>query len=967
MFGEKMGAKGVISLMAIIILVYPLTEAVDLERDRQQLPHDNKMDLEETIDDEKAELLWVNCGAELIYSMEAFQDLQYCGSDKTLLGKERILKAINGEDPRVKKTILDCLRDKRIVLSKSRKEKLTRKGYIEYLVSFLRKPNDNAPVRRRLAETVSQTTVIVAVIVTAIVTLCLAGLVFYCYIRNYGGVGIQNDEKPLLSLSMGENSTTGYYEKVGFIRHQIGLGSRASKKPSQEKSKDKDGNSENQSNGQKDGSCLDARVSVDPGSLGTMDASSLNPSMHPATGRVQSSLRHTLKPRAMRAESSLRPTGKMESSLRPVAGKTESTQDSPAGKTESPLQQPPATAQQPPATAQQPSATAQQPPATAQQQPATAQQPPATTQQPPATAQQPPATAQQPPATAAPPASSPPPAAAPPPPAAAPAPSVPSTPPGPPAGAPPPPPPGAPPPPPSGGAPPPPPPMGVEAPPPPIPGGKAGGPPPPPLLRGGGGLIASRLLSGAVKPRRNEQNDVCKAKLKPFFWDKVMARPDQQMVWHQIKSGSFQFNEEMIESLFGYQAPEKNKDPDPKNGPGKEPTVHFIQIIDPKKAQNLSILLKALNVTTDEVSDALKEGNELPIEIVQTLLKMAPTSEEELRLRLYAGDLNRLGPAERFLKALVEIPYAFKRLESLLFMCTLQDEEATIKESFQTLEAACVELKKSRLFLKLLEAVLKTGNRMNVGTFRGSATAFKLDTLLKLSDVKGVDGKTTLLHFVVQEIMRSEGLRAVRAAKEGKTVYSIKTEDLLLEPPPEEADEHYCKLGLEVVLGLSSDLEHVKEAAIIDADGLTSSVSKLSCGLMKARESLNTDMKILEEESEDGEVDEFWLILSNFVETAEKEITWMLEEEKRIMALVKSTVDYFHGNSGKDEGLRLFSVVRDFLIILEKVCKELQAAPIKPPKKKEDPSSGTPKNNQNQKTDNQNQPTDGGVTERGFF
>ncbi|XP_024977029.1 formin-like protein 5 [Cynara cardunculus var. scolymus] len=875
MFLEKMGAKGVILLIAIIILLYPLTEAVNLDRDRQQLPLDNRMDLEETIDEEKAELLWVNCGAELIYSLEAFQDLQYY--------------------PHVKKTILDCLRDKHIVLSKSRKEKLTRKGYIEYLVSFLRKPNDG-PGRRRLAEaTVSQGTVIVAVIITAIVTLCLAGFAFYCYIRNYGLAGIQNDEKPLLSLSMG----------------------------SSKKAKDKDGNPDNQSNGQKNDLSMDARVSVDPGAPGS-DPSSLDPSMHPPSGRVQSSLRHTLKPRAMRAESSLRPTAKTEFVLRPSAGKTESTQQASAGNTESPLQ-PSSKGTEPPTTGASP---ASPPPAAAPAPPPTVPLPPAATPPPP----------------------------------------VQSTPSGPPAGPPPPPPPslsikGAPPPPPNGGAPPPPPPMGGEPPPPPLPGGKAGAPPPPPLLRGGGGIVAARLLSGGVKPprRTDQQADVSKAKLKPFFWDKVMAKPDQQMVWHQIKSGSFQFNEEMIESLFGYQAPEKNKDLDMKNSPGKEPAMHFIQIIDPKKAQNLSILLKALNVTTEEVSAALKEGNELPIEIVQTLLKMAPTSEEELRLRLYAGDLNRLGPAERFLKVLVEIPYAFKRLESLLFMCTLQDEEATIKESFQTLEAACIELKKSRLFLKLLEAVLKTGNRMNVGTFRGSATAFKLDTLLKLSDVKGVDGKTTLLHFVVQEIMRSEGLRAVRAAKEGKSVSSIKTEDLLLEPPPEEADEHYCKLGLEVVSGLSSELENVKEAAIIDADGLTSSVSKLGYALMKARESLNTDMKNLEEQSEDGEVDEFWLILSSFVETAEKEITWMLEEEKRIMALVKSTADYFHGNAGKDEGLRLFSVVRDFLIILEKVCKELQAAPIKPPKKKEDPSSAKT-DDQSQKKGDQNQ-----LTERRFF
>lgn len=234
---------------------------------------------------------------------------------------------------------------------------------------------------------------------------------------------------------------------------------------------------------------------------------------------------------------------------------------------------------------------------------------------------------------------------------------------------------------------------------------------------------------------------------------------------------------------------------------------------------------------------------------------------------------------------------------------------------------------------------------MNVGTFRGSATAFKLDTLLKLSDVKGIDGKTTLLHFVVQEIMRGEGLRAVRAAKDGKSDSNIKTEYLLLDPLPEDCDEHYCKLGLEVVSGLSTELENVTKAAIIDTDGLTSSVSKLGHGLVKARESLNTDMKNLEEQSGEEEGDEFWLILSGFVENAEKDIAWMLEEEKRIMALMKDTADYFHGNSKKDEGLRLFTVVRDFLIILERVCKEIQAAPIKPPKKKDDPSLETLKSN----------------------
>ncbi|KAJ6753627.1 FORMIN-LIKE PROTEIN 3 [Salix purpurea] len=476
-------------------------------------------------------------------------------------------------------------------------------------------------------------------------------------------------------------------------------------------------------------------------------------------------------------------------------------------------------------------------------------------------------------------------------------------------------------------------------PPPPIASGLKPGPrPPPPPIGGSAPRPPPPMPSGPKVPRpplgskhpsstassegagMEDDADAPKAKLKPFFWDKVLANPDDSMVWHQIKSGSFQFNEEMIETLFGY-APDKNKNERKKESSSQDPTPQFIQILDPKKAQNLSILLRALNVLIEEVCDALREGNELPVELVQNLLRMAPTADEELKLRLYSGELSQLGLAERFLKALVDIPFAFKRLEALLFMCTLQEEITSSKESFQTLEVACKELRNSRLFLKLLEAVLKTGNRMNDGTFRGGAQAFKLDTLLKLSDVKGIDGKTTLLHFVVQEIVRSEGARAARAGRESRSLssISIKTDDLL-EEISTDTEEHYRSLGLQVVSRLSSELENVKRAAVIDTDNLTRSAAKLGQSLLVTRNFLNKDMKNLEEDSG------FHQTLKGFVQNAEVDVMSLLEEEKKIMVLVKSTGDYFHGNAGKDEGLRLFVIVRDFLIILDKVCKEVGEA-----------------------------------------
>ncbi|KAF2292141.1 hypothetical protein GH714_014473 [Hevea brasiliensis] len=420
-----------------------------------------------------------------------------------------------------------------------------------------------------------------------------------------------------------------------------------------------------------------------------------------------------------------------------------------------------------------------------------------------------------------------------------------------------------------------------------------------------------------------------------------MASPDHSMVWHEISSGSFQFNEEMIESLFSYNAAAKGKSDCKKNS--SAPSIQYIQIIEARKAQNLSILLRALNVTAEEVLDALRDGTELPAELLQTLLKMTLTPEEELKLRLFTGDLSQLGPAERFLKILVEIPFAFKRMESLLFMSSLQEEVSTLKESFAALEVASDKLRNSRLFLKLLEAVLKTGNRMNDGTYRGGALAFKLDTLLKLSDVKGTDGKTTLLHFVVQEIIRSEGIRAARTARPSQSVCSVKSEDLDVDS--NQSSEHYRNLGLKVVSGLSTELEDVKKAAAVDADALTSTVSKLTQSLNKIKAFLDSEMKTLEEDSK------FYVTLTTFVDHAKSEISWLSEEQKRIMALVQSTADYFHGNAGKNEGLHLFTIVRDFLVMLDKACKDVKDDRATMPRrtsKKETPASSASLENRQQ-------------------
>ncbi|WRX29309.1 Formin [Theobroma cacao] len=917
----------------VILLCVPLALSLDYRRSGEEAFLNQLVDpATGEIDENLAELLWTSCRQELNDLKDAFEDPELHLLEETpstsndidrkghSLAKENIQKLNNVLHPQIKQAISDCIRKNNLLLHISGEDSGFTTWYTRYYESLFRMPDvprrilatqgiavapssnlgpspspspssapapapspdfspdplqssasspsplptpshhaappendilDNlSPANRHSEEkgTDNSKTIIVACVVTAVVTFVVAALFFVLCCRRGSGAK-QNDERPLLSLSLSEYS--------GGSSHAYAFGSIKEQKLG------------HQSFGNE--SSLHKKASTNGNVYIESDALQISLDGKSSSGAVAG---------AAKASPESSDTSGNTNSLLPLPPGRVGTV--PPGMP--PLKPPPGRADPLPP----------EPPAPIRDSP--------------------------PPPPPVPSRASPPPPPAPPPfmkPASA---NVGARPPGPP---PPPVPPGTkpgphPPPPPNSG-------LAPPRPPPPMPlGSKMPRPP-------SGPQRTFNAISGEGSGSEGDAN-APKAKLKPFFWDKVAANPDHSMVWNQIKSGSFQFNEEMIETLFGYASVDKNKNDKKKEPSTQDPVAQYIQILDPKKAQNLAILLRALNVTTEEVCDALREGNELPVELLQTLLKMAPTADEELKLRLFNGELSQLGPAERFLKVLVDIPFAFKRMEALLFMCSLNEEVIVTRESFETLEVACKELRSSRLFLKLLEAVLKTGNRMNDGTFRGGAQAFKLDTLLKLSDVKGVDGKTTLLHFVVQEIIRTEGLRAARVARESKSFNSIKSDDLLEDVSP-DTEEHYRSLGLQVVSRLSGELENVKKAAVLDAENLTGTVAKLGHAILKTRDFLNSEMKSTEEESGFRET------LKSFVQNAEVDVMSLLEEEKRIMALVKSTGDYFHGNAQKDEGLRLFAIVRDFLIILDKVCKEVRDAPRKPAKAQTKPVS----------------------------
>ncbi|KAG0480861.1 hypothetical protein HPP92_011719 [Vanilla planifolia] len=175
-----------------------------------------------------------------------------------------------------------------------------------------------------------------------------------------------------------------------------------------------------------------------------------------------------------------------------------------------------------------------------------------------------------------------------------------------------------------------------------------------------------------------KNEDTPRPKLKPLHWDKLGGSSDREMVWDQLKSSSFQVNEERIESLFVCNTKKETSKQSILTIPKQENRV----VLDPKKSHNIAILLRALNITEDMVCTALLEGNteRLGTELLETILRMAPTREEEHKLRESEDDTQvLLGPAERFLKALLDIPFAFKRLDAMLYISTSNLKSTTLR------------------------------------------------------------------------------------------------------------------------------------------------------------------------------------------------------------------------------------------------------------------------------------------------
>ncbi|XP_021712250.1 disheveled-associated activator of morphogenesis 1-like isoform X2 [Aedes aegypti] len=426
--------------------------------------------------------------------------------------------------------------------------------------------------------------------------------------------------------------------------------------------------------------------------------------------------------------------------------------------------------------------------------------------------------------------------------------------------------------------PPPPPPCKLPPPPPPM----MAAPPPPPAPGGLPKISNPNIANQPAPPKLDapKKNVPQPANpLKSFNWSKLPDSKLQGTVWSELDDTKWYNSIELesIDKLFSaYQ----------KNGVANDGSIEdlrligknktkILSVIDGRRAQNCTILLSKLKMSDEEISKAIlsMDSNEqLPIDMVEQLLKFTPSAEERALLDEHSEDIDSLARADRFLYEISKIPHYEQRLRSLHYKKRFQLTVSDLSPRIASVMEASREVARSRRLRKLLELVLALGNYMNRGA-RGNASGFRLASLNRLADTKSSAAKgTTLLHYLVQIIEK-------------------KFKDILF---------------------LEEDLPHVKEASKVSLGEMDKDITMLRAGLTE----VNREIEFHRSSGVPQPGDRFLPVMSEFHAQASVRFTELEDQFQNMKTRFDRAVRLFGEDGAVVQPDEFFGIFDGFLSAL---------------------------------------------------
>eukprot|EP01117_Protostelium_nocturnum_P018151 TRINITY_DN7527_c0_g1_i4.p1 TRINITY_DN7527_c0_g1~~TRINITY_DN7527_c0_g1_i4.p1 ORF type:complete len:458 (-),score=206.71 TRINITY_DN7527_c0_g1_i4:172-1545(-) len=256
--------------------------------------------------------------------------------------------------------------------------------------------------------------------------------------------------------------------------------------------------------------------------------------------------------------------------------------------------------------------------------------------------------------------------------------------------------------------------------------------------------------------------------MKLINWTKIPPRQIQGTIWNEIEAKNSQSNSqqlefinfEEIEDLFSTQIESKKEERTEKN---KKKENVAINLVDSKKAQNLGIILNRLKSNSNyEIMESILKVEDLLDTVALTQFwKFCPSAEDYETIdsflqkakeegdKVYEETRNNLGAVEKFFLSVRNIPRLKERLGCMNIKANLPMKILELKKDAKILGRASSEILQSQSIPSLLNIVLQLGNFVNGGTFRGSASGFKMEILPKLVELKSIKNSSmTFMNYM---------------------------------------------------------------------------------------------------------------------------------------------------------------------------------------------------------------------------
>jgi len=272
------------------------------------------------------------------------------------------------------------------------------------------------------------------------------------------------------------------------------------------------------------------------------------------------------------------------------------------------------------------------------------------------------------------------------------------------------------------------------------------------------GKTAERNTTESMKTKRNKKKPRGpKLDTKRVHWD--ILEDTEGTIWDSgVDSSDIEMDE-----VFGDLKDEFSNTHKPTvlargGSPLRNQEVVLIQ--DSKRRQNMSIFAKTLvkgGKNPNDIAKALVQMDLSPFgaQALDALLEFLPETQEAEAVQEYinnGGYPALLGPAEKFVAALADVPRLPQRVKSLSTLQMFEEIMANSEAAIRLIEVTSAQIKDSTRFARLLNIILRVGNELNKGTHKEDAQGVKLSSLIKLSQTKS-NKNTTLMEYLVEHLI----------------------------------------------------------------------------------------------------------------------------------------------------------------------------------------------------------------------